>query len=77
MNFMVHTADLDEMITDRDLNAIRKNLHIGNPKVRAAMKRDEEARQLSRRKEEFQKFDKDFLNWERGQMLSEDICVTS
>ena len=65
------------MIQDVEVNAIRKNLHIGSPQVRAAMKRDEEARQLSRRKEEFQKFDKEFLNWERGQMISEDICVTS
>ena len=65
------------MIQDVEVNAIRKNLHIGNPKIRDAMKRDEEARQLSRRKEEFQKFDKEFLSWERGQMLSEDICVTS
>ena len=71
------TREFEAQIKDIEFAAIRQNLHIGNPILRRAIKRDEESRALERGQEQFKAFDEKFRRWERASMLYGDVCVTS
>ena len=65
---------LSETIREAEFDAIKKNLHIGNPVMRAAIARDKEAARLERG-EDFQAFKKQNRAFEFESMCRHDFDI--